>query len=103
MGDQANERVGLQIRGGTLVLSGELSFDTVNLIVATGRQALDALSADSAVLDLSAVTKTDSAGLALVVDWVRSTRRRGAQLTIVGVSPQLAEIARVSGLEDFLA
>jgi anti-anti-sigma regulatory factor len=38
-----------------------------------------------------------------VVDWVRTAKQRGAELRIVGVSAQLADIARVSGLEDFLA
>ena len=103
MAEPLTERAGLHIRGDTLLLSGEISFDTVNSLVAKGRDALGALALENAVLDLSAVSKTDSAGLALVIDWVRSARRRGAGLTIVGVSPQLADIARVCGLEDFLA
>ena len=93
----------LQVRDNTLALSGEISFHTVNSILVAGRAALGALSAAQVVLDLSAVTKSDSAGLALVVDWVRTAKQHGAQLRIVGVSAQLADIARVSGLEDFLA
>ena len=103
MAEQSIGRAGLQVHGDTLTLCGEISFATVNRLVATGREAIDALSFDSAVLDFSAVSKTDSAGLALVVDWVRSARHRGVDLRIVGVSAQLADIARVSGLEDFLA
>jgi phospholipid transport system transporter-binding protein len=103
MAEQPIERAGLQVHGDTLTLSGEISFATVNPLVAKGREAIGALSLDNAVLDLSAVSKTDSAGLALVVDWVRSARHRRVDLRIVGVSAQLADIARVSGLEDFLA
>ena len=59
--------------------------------------------AQKIVLDLSAVTKADSAGLALVVDWMRTAKQRDSDLQIVGASAQLTDIARVSGLADFLA
>lgn len=93
----------LVVNENTLTLAGEISFYTVNTILVEGRKALGELSTGKAVLDLSAVTKTDSAGLALVVDWIRAAKQRGSELQIVGVSPQLADIARVSGLDDFLA
>lgn len=103
-GNKSHEgRISLLVRKNVLTLEGEISFLTVNQVLAQGREAIKALSADKAVLDLSAVTKADSAGLALVVDWARTARRRGNQLQIIGVSQHLADIARVSGLEDFLA
>ena len=92
----------LQVRDGVLCVSGEICFDTVNQLLAEGRRAIRALSGDGALLDLSAVTKSDSAGLALVVDWVRTAHQRDVQLKVVGVSSQLLDIARVSGLDDFL-
>jgi phospholipid transport system transporter-binding protein len=102
MSEQSVAQAELQVRDGTLFVSGEICFDTVNRLLDQGRGAIRALSSDEAVLDLSAVTKSDSAGLALVVDWVRTAQQRGAQLQVVGMSPQLLDIARVSGLDAFL-
>ena len=102
MGSVVAERPGLQVHESTLVLSGEISVHTVTSLLGEGRAAIKALPADMAVLDLSAVTKADSAGLALVVDWMRTAKHGGSKLQVVGLSAQLADIARVSGLEDFL-
>ncbi len=101
--EQSNGSVSLQVRNSVLMLEGDITFLTVNQVLTQGREAIKSLSADSAVLDLSAVTKADSAGLALVVDWARTAKQCETQLKIIGVSPHLADIARVSGLEDFLA
>lgn len=103
MAERSVAQAELQVRDGGLFVSGEICFDTVNLLLDDGRDAIRALPGGKAVLDLSAVTKSDSAGLALVVDWVRTAQQRGAQLQVVGVSSQLLDIARVSGLVDFLA
>ena len=101
--ERLRARARLQVREDTLALCGEISFDTVSHLIDEGHAAIDAFTVQKALLDLSAVTKTDSAGLALVVDWIRTAKQRGVDLRIVGASSQLADIARVSGLEDFLA
>jgi phospholipid transport system transporter-binding protein len=92
----------LQVNDGALVVSGVIDLSTVTEILADGRAAINAVSDGSLTLDLSAVTRTDSAGLALVVDWVRVARQRGLDLKIVGASSQLSAIAQVSGLDDLL-
>lgn len=102
MAERPVAQAGLQVRDGALLVSGEIGFDSVHHLLDEGRSAIGALSGNEAVLDLSAVTKVDSAGLALVVDWVRTAQQRGTQLQVVGVSSQLMDIASVSGLDDFL-
>ena len=89
----------LTINGNTLVLSGAINVSTVSGILIEGRLALGDIAETTPSLDLSAVTSADSAGLALVVDWVRSAHQRGSQLTIIGAPQQLRDIAKVSGLE----
>jgi len=49
-------------------------------------------------LDLSGVSASDSAGLALIVDWVRTARAKGVALRLHEVPVQLASIADISGL-----
>lgn len=92
----------LEAHGSELALVGELNFVTVTQVLEAGRRAIAAVAGARAVLDLSRVTRTDSAGLALVVDWMRTARARGLELELCAVPPQLAEIAGISGLSDLL-
>lgn len=75
-------------------LAGELSFASVpNLL-----ERLDALAADSA-LDMSAVDKADSAGLALLLELTRRARAGGRQLTLAGVRAQVRDLIRFFDLD----
>ena len=59
---------------------------------------LAAIEAGSLVLDGSAVERADSAGLQLLVSLQRSLAARGETLTYRGVSPALADAAKILGL-----
>jgi phospholipid transport system transporter-binding protein len=61
------------------------------------------LSGDGAVvLDLQGVTRADSAGLALMLQWVDEARRRGRSIRFSGVPDSLLDIARFSNVLDLL-
>ncbi len=92
----------LGVDGARLTLAGVLDLHTVGAVLEPGRRAIDGVVGERAVLDLAAVRRSDSAGLALVVDWLRAARRRGLDLAIEGAPPQLADIARVSGLDGLI-
>ena len=93
---------GLTITGdGQWMLSGELDFDTVPSLLAR-RDAEFTSDADISV-DLSKVTRVDSAGLALMVEWLREAERVGLAITFENVPEQLQSIARVCGLCDILS
>ncbi len=53
-------------------------------------------------VDLSGVGRVDSAGVALLLEWVREARHRGRALVFRGVPAQLLAIARVSGVDNIL-
>lgn len=77
-------------------LSGELSFATV-------QATLDRQAADGATtVDLTGVTRTDSAGLALLLEWTRAAQTRGG-LRFENTPPQLRKLAEFFGLSDLLA
>jgi phospholipid transport system transporter-binding protein len=95
--------VSLEANGSELALVGELGFASVTQVLEPGRRAIAGVAGVRAVLDLSRVTRTDSAGLALVVDWLRTARARGLQLELRAVPPQLAELAGISGLSDLIS
>ncbi|WP_440996870.1 STAS domain-containing protein [Arhodomonas sp. SL1] len=81
---------------GALRVTGELDFDSVALLPAALPGSGDA------VVDLSAVERADSAGLALLLEWVRVARAAGRQVRFRGIPRQLLAIARVSGVDAIL-
>lgn len=79
------------------MLEGELSFARV----AHWLGRADALSAGP-TLDLSQVTRADSAGLALLLELTRRARAQGRELHLVAPPPQLLQLARFFGLDGIL-
>ncbi len=82
-------------------LSGVAGFSNGRALLQRGS---DAFRGQAAVeVDLSGLTSTDSAGLAVLLTWVQRARANGQQLRFDGLPPQLAAIARVCGVEAMLA
>jgi len=85
---------------GAFVLRGELSFSTV---MDVSRRSADLLWQGEAVtLDLAGVTRTDSAGLALLVEWIRIARRNGTTIWFRNIPEQMMAVAAVVGLDSLL-
>lgn len=80
--------------------SGSLNFSTVAGLLAGSR----AWFADGGriVIDLSGVTQADSAGVALLVEWLRLARRAGGEIEFRNVPVQVRNLVEVSGLGDAL-
>ena len=79
---------------------GRLGFDTVHTIWDLSRAGLAAATQPS--VDLGEVTQIDSAGLALVLEWIGSARAQGKQLRLLRVPPKLMDLARISEVDEFL-
>ncbi|HEC14065.1 MAG TPA: anti-sigma factor antagonist [Acidiferrobacteraceae bacterium] len=79
-------------------LHGDLSFATVPELyrVASGQWAEQM----PAVLDLADVGRSDSAGLALLVEWLGQARSSRTELHFTHVPDQLAQLIRISGLSE---
>ena len=86
---------------GRFALVGELSFVSVPGLVELGASLFE--DGDEARLDLSQVERSDSAGLALLVSWVRTARQQGKQLNFEQIPSQLLGMARVSGVDHILS
>jgi len=88
--------------GGLWKAAGVLTFASVGAIhdetpSLTGR-------ADGDVrLDLSGIEDADSAGLALLVQWIASSRSEGRSLTISGLPPRLENLARIGGVDGYFS
>jgi len=61
------------------------------------------LGKEQVTVDLAGVTRSDSAGLALLVEWLRESELAGNTIRFVNVPAQLLSIARVCGLEEILS
>jgi phospholipid transport system transporter-binding protein len=85
---------------GSWLLVGDLSFTTVPAL----RGGLDMKSADQPriSIDLAGVTRSDSAGLALLIEWLRESERLGKTITFMNMPVQMQSIARVCGLDGIL-
>jgi phospholipid transport system transporter-binding protein len=54
-------------------------------------------------IDLSAVPESDSAGLALLLEWLRAARLANQQIKLSNMPAQISALARISEVDDLLA
>jgi phospholipid transport system transporter-binding protein len=78
-------------------LEGELSFTRVPQLLHHAAQL-----AAGGELDISGVSRADSAGLALLIELSRRARAGGGTLRIRGAGEQVLQLARYFGLEQVL-
>lgn len=83
------------------VVEGELNLTTVPVML-QAMQAQFPANGSEAHIDLAGVTRSDSAGLALLVEWLRLARARDVRLQFHNLPSQLREIARISDLTPLL-
>jgi phospholipid transport system transporter-binding protein len=80
---------------------GAMTFDSVTEL---WRQSADMFSGEPVLqIDLTKVTHTDSAGLALLVEWLREASRRGARIEFLHLPTQMLALAGAANLEQVLA
>ena len=80
--------------GETLALRGELDQDLLVPLWEARAQATDGVSS----IDLSAVTRVDTAGLALLVHFIALIRRQGGEAKLTGQSENLQTLVRLYNL-----
>jgi len=56
----------------------------------------------SCTIDLSRVAEADSAGLAVLVEWLATAKSRGTVIRYEGIPAQILAVARISDLESLL-
>lgn len=89
-----------QAQANVWALSGKLDKEQVPARWSEGAERVQ--GATQLTVDLSRVTRCDSAGVAMLVDWLRLAAGQGTQLRYRGAPEQVVAIARVSDLESLL-
>ena len=84
----------------TLLASGDLVFVNIKKLLAQG-EALFA-GRDNVVIDLRNVTHSDSAGVALLLEWLERGRAVGTRIRYINIPESLLRIARLSNIEPLL-
>ena len=79
-----------------------LTFASARLARLAGLAALKAAPPQSLEIDCAGVTMADSAGLAVLLDWLAAAKLGGHSLKFTGLPQDLTALARISELEPLL-
>ncbi|MGC8521485.1 MAG: STAS domain-containing protein [Steroidobacteraceae bacterium] len=82
-------------------VSGPLVFATARRAREAGVKALRA-GASSLVIDCASLGKADSAGLAVLLDWLAEARGAGRHLRFEHLPEELLRLARISAVDTLL-
>lgn len=89
-----------EVSNGHFIVKGDLTFATLDKAALEHCKFLN--SAKHVVIDLQHVGKTDSAGLALMIEWLKMSKKNGAELQLENIPLQLQSLAKLSGFEQYL-
>ena len=84
--------------GERLALQGELDQDTLNSLWQEQAQAMQNVS----VIDLSGVSRVDTAGLALLIHFIEQAKQSGQAVRLDSVSENLRTLVQLYNLPDGL-
>jgi len=86
---------------GCYAVGGELDMHSVPQLWRDASKFFNATDT-SLVFDLQAVTRSDSAGLALLIEWMALAGKRNIAIRFRNLPAQMWEIARVSDLTEVI-
>jgi phospholipid transport system transporter-binding protein len=89
---------------GRYTAAGALTFATARQARHLGEQLLAGAGNGAAALEIDChgITVADSAGLAVLLDWLGAARRRGRTLRYTHLPTDLTALARISEVEELL-
>ncbi|MCY0965560.1 STAS domain-containing protein [Parathalassolituus penaei] len=90
------------LNAGQANLSGDLLADTVVPVLEAGRDLI-ARSGGQWTVNMSAVERVSSVGVALLLDWIRTAEKAGVTLRIEALPDHLRPIIQVSDLDELFA
>ncbi|WP_455221887.1 STAS domain-containing protein [Kaarinaea lacus] len=85
---------------GHFKISGVLNFETVPMVWQKSQSLFRGCA--SLAIDFAEVTHSNSAGLALLTEWMRLARANNQTIVFHHIPTQMQEIARVSGVAQDL-
>ena len=86
---------------GVYRLAGALVFETVSDVLARSAALFE--SEVDIEIDLGAVVRADSAGLALLVEWLRRAKKQQHKVVFRNMPEQMTAIAGLVGVDEMLS
>jgi len=88
------------IDGDVLSVSGAVDFNTARQILEQVQAKL--VQGGPGIIDLGGVNSTNSAGLAVMVEWLSVAKREGLEIKFRNVPSGLKELAKVCQVDELL-
>jgi len=82
---------------GSFIVNGDLTFSTIDINILKSFAFLK--ETKQVTIDLGRVVCTDSAGLALMMEWIKYARQHRTQIAFKNIPEQLHNLAKLSGLD----
>jgi phospholipid transport system transporter-binding protein len=95
-----NSHALIKFENDRLMVSGDLNFSNIMYLWKDSLPLLDRCSAWH--FDLSQVGSSSSAGLALLFEWIRLSRKQNKKIHFNNIPQQLLSIAHVCSIDGFL-
>ena len=92
----------LDLGSGRLQVRGALTFATARHARTEGLRVISAGASTTLEIDCGAVTHSDSAGLAVLLDWLILARRHGQALRLTNLPAAIRAVAEISDVEPIL-
>ena len=88
---------------GRLAAHGALTFASARAARVLGLAAVKDGGRGALEIDCQGIASADSAGLAVLIDWLGAARQAGRSLRYRGIPEDVRALARISQIEEFLA
>jgi phospholipid transport system transporter-binding protein len=91
---------------GKISVIGELNHQTVPALLKKSASVIfsgNSQQSGELVIDLNAVSRSDSAGVALLIEWIRQAKHLHKSIRFNNIPHQMHEIAEVTGVDEMLA
>jgi phospholipid transport system transporter-binding protein len=87
---------------GRFAADGPLTFATARRAAELGERSFAGGAGDAVEIDCAGITASDSAGLAVLLEWLRIARRAGRTLRYTALPQGLMALARISEVDAML-
>jgi Predicted NTP binding protein (contains STAS domain) len=98
----SNDFILEQGRDGSLELTGALNLSTVPRIYQESLSYFIDSGSIPGTIDLAGVNSADSAGLALMIEWLRLAKKQNSRISFRNIPVQITPLARLFGVDHLL-
>lgn len=92
----------VDLRSGEVEVRGPLTFATAKLARAAGRRLIEASGDSTLAISCAGVSESDSAGLAVLLEWLALAKRHGRNIRFTALPAPIQAVAQLSNVDTLL-